>query len=372
MLRAQQEGITPEALIERSHREHLRDFNGFAIQFDNFYSTHSEENKALTEHFYHQLNNKGHINRRVISQLYDPEKKMFLPDRFVKGECPKCGATDQYGDNCDKCGATYSPTELKNPRSAVSGATPILKDSEHFFVKLRDFETVIRDWINGGAVSEQIANKLKEWLDAGLQEWDISRDAPYFGYQIPGHSDKYFYVWLDAPIGYMASFKNLCDRQGINFDEFWAPQSEAEVYHFIGKDIVNFHCLFWPACLHAAEFRKPSGVFAHGFLTVNGTKMSKSKGTFIKAETYLKHLQPEYLRYYFAAKLSSRVDDFDLNLDDFVKRVNADLINKYVNIASRCAKLLQKSGGKTHKEIDSPHKQSKIRRNLPKSNFTPS
>ncbi len=354
MLSAQKQGITPEELIAKSHADHKQDFDAFAIDFDNFHSTHSEENKQLTEEFYHKLNDKGHIARRTINQLYDPEKEMFLPDRFVKGECPKCGSEDQYGDNCDVCSATYSPVELKNPKSAVSGATPILKDSEHFFVKLQDFEGMLKKWLETG-VSQQIANKLNEWLEVGLQEWDISRDAPYFGYQIPNEPGKFFYVWLDAPIGYMASFKHLCDRNtGLKFEDFWEPGSDAEVYHFIGKDIINFHCLFWPACLSAADYRTPTQVFAHGFLTVNGTKMSKSKGTFIKAATYREHLAPEYLRYYFAAKLSNKVDDFDLNLEDFVQRVNSDLVNKFVNIASRCAKLVQKSGGTLHSEIDEP------------------
>jgi methionyl-tRNA synthetase len=354
MLSAQKQGITPEELIAKSHTDHKQDFDAFAIEFDNFHSTHSEENKQLTEEFYHKLNDKGHIARRTINQLFDPEKAMFLPDRFVKGECPKCGSEDQYGDNCDVCSATYSPVELKNPKSAVSGATPVLKDSEHFFVKLQDFEGMLKKWLQTG-VSRQIANKLNEWLEVGLQEWDISRDAPYFGYQIPNEPNKFFYVWLDAPIGYMASFKNLCDRNtGLKFDDFWAQGSDAEVYHFIGKDIINFHCLFWPACLSAADYRTPTQVFAHGFLTVNGTKMSKSKGTFIKASTYREHLAPEYLRYYFAAKLSNKVDDFDLNLEDFVQRVNSDLVNKFVNIASRCAKLVQKSGGTLHAEIDQP------------------
>ncbi len=354
MLSAQKQNITPEELIAKSHADHQKDFDGFNVQFDNFHSTHSPENKFFTEQVYNQLLAKGHIAKRTINQLYDPEKNMFLPDRFVKGECPKCGSADQYGDNCDVCSATYSPVELKNPKSAVSGSTPILKDSEHFFVKLQDFESMLKQWLLTG-VSQQIANKLNEWLEVGLQEWDISRDAPYFGYQIPNEPNKFFYVWLDAPIGYMASFKNLCDKTpGLEFDDFWNKGSDAELYHFIGKDIINFHCLFWPACLSAADYRTPTQVFAHGFLTVNGTKMSKSKGTFIKASTYLNHLNPEYLRYYFAAKLSNKVDDFDLNLEDFVQRVNSDLVNKYVNIASRCAKLVQKSGGEMHAEIDQP------------------
>lgn len=354
MLSAQKQNISPEELIAKSHTDHLQDFTAFGIGFDNFHSTHSEENKFYTETIYNRLLKNGHIARRTINQLFDPEKQMFLPDRFVKGECPKCGSADQYGDNCDVCSATYSPVELKNPKSAVSGATPVLKDSEHFFVKLQDFESMLKKWLKTG-VSQQMANKLNEWLEAGLQEWDISRDAPYFGYQIPNEPNKFFYVWLDAPIGYMASFKNLCDKTPeLEFDDFWNKDSDAELYHFIGKDIINFHCLFWPACLSAANYRTPTKVFAHGFLTVNGTKMSKSKGTFIQASTYLKHLNPEYLRYYFAAKLSSKIDDFDLNLEDFVQRVNSDLVNKYVNIASRCAKLVQKSGGVLHAEIDQP------------------
>ena len=354
MLSAQKQGITPEELIKKSHKDHKKDFDGFGVEFDNFHSTHSPENKYYTETIYKALLAKGHIAKRTINQLFDPEKQMFLPDRFVKGECPKCGSADQYGDNCDVCSATYSPTELKNPKSAVSGAHPILKESEHFFVKLQDFETMLKDWLKTG-VSQQMSNKLYEWLNEGLQEWDISRDAPYFGYQIPGEPNKFFYVWLDAPIGYMASFKNLCDRtSGLEFDEFWNKDSEAELYHFVGKDIINFHCLFWPACMSAGDYRTPTAVFAHGFLTVNGKKMSKSKGTFIKASTYLEHLNPEYLRYYFAAKLSSKIDDFDLNLEDFVQRVNSDLVNKYVNIASRCAKLIQKAGGVLHAEVDQP------------------
>jgi len=354
MLSAQKQGITPEELIEKSHKDHKKDFDGFGVEFDNFHSTHSPENKHYTETIYNALLAKGHIVKRTINQLFDPEKQMFLPDRFVKGDCPKCGSADQYGDNCDVCGATYNPTDLKNPKSAVSGATPILKESAHFFVKLQDFENMLKIWLKTG-VSQQMSNKLYEWLDEGLQEWDISRDAPYFGYQIPDEPNKFFYVWLDAPIGYMASFKNLCDRtSGLEFDDFWSKESEAELYHFVGKDIINFHCLFWPACMSAGDYRTPTAVFAHGFLTVNGKKMSKSKGTFIKASTYLEHLNPECLRYYFAAKLSSKIDDFDLNLEDFVQRVNSDLVNKYVNIASRCAKLVQKAGGVLHADIDQP------------------
>jgi methionyl-tRNA synthetase len=340
MLKAQAQGITPEQLIEKVSIEHQQDFAGFNIQFDNFYSTHSEENKQLSQGIYLKLREKGHIKTKVINQLFDPEKQMFLPDRFVKGTCPSCKAEDQYGDNCDVCSATYSPTELIEPKSAVSGATPVLKESEHYFFDLPAFEDMLREWLSNGHVQDEVANKLNEWLESGLQRWDISRDAPYFGFEIPDTENKYFYVWLDAPVGYMASFKNLCDKtQGLDFDDFWAKDSNAEVYHFIGKDIIYFHSLFWPAMLAGSDYRTPNAVYAHGFLTVNGKKMSKSKGTFIQASTYLKHLNPEYLRYYLAAKLNNKIDDFDLNLEDFCLRVNADLINKYVNIASRTAKL---------------------------------
>ncbi|MGX5202000.1 methionine--tRNA ligase [Aliikangiella sp. IMCC44632] len=343
MLRAQKEGISPEEFIAATREEHLKDFEDFLVEYDNYHSTHSEENKVLCEYIYRELEAKGHIEKRSITQLYDPEKGMFLPDRFVKGDCPKCDSADQYGDNCDNCGATYSPTELKNPKSAISGATPIEKDSEHFFFKLPEFEEMLKTWTRQGHVQEQIANKLDEWFDAGLQQWDISRDAPYFGFEIPGAPGKYFYVWVDAPMGYMASFKNLCDKRGdLDFDAYWGKDSDAEIHHFIGKDIVYFHTLFWPAMLEGSGFNKPTKVHAHGFLTVNGTKMSKSKGTFIKARTYLNHLQPEYLRYYFMAKLTSKVDDFDLNLEDFIARINSDLVGKYINIASRCANFISK------------------------------
>jgi len=342
MLRAQKEGIMPEALIERFHSEHQADFAEFAIGFDNYYSTHSPENRQFAEFIYEQLRQGGFIQQKVIRQAFDPVKEMFLPDRFIRGECPRCGAADQYGDNCEACGATYNPTELKNAISALSGAQPIEKESEHFFVNLADFEPVLRQWIQGGSLQAEVVHKLNEWFEAGLQAWDISRDAPYFGFEIPNTPGKYFYVWLDAPIGYMASFKNLCDQEGIDFDEFWHQNSTAELYHFIGKDIVYFHALFWPAMLSAAQFRKPTALCVHGFLTVNGQKMSKSRGTFINARTYLDHLDPEYLRYYFAAKLSHGVEDVDLNLDDFVARVNADLVGKVVNIASRCAGFINK------------------------------
>lgn len=343
MLRAEKEGITSEQLIDRVNAEHQQDFAGFSVGFDNYYSTHSEENKALAEGIYKKLEANGKISQRSITQAFDPEKQLFLADRFIKGTCPKCKTEDQYGDNCESCGATYSPMELINPVSAISGATPIEKDSEHFFFKLPEFQDFLAKWTRSGTLQDQIANKLAEWLDAGLQEWDISRDAPYFGFEIPGHPNKYFYVWLDAPIGYMASFKNLCARrEDLEFDDYWNKDSETELYHFIGKDIINFHALFWPAMLHCAEYRTPTAVYAHGFVTVNGKKMSKSRGTFIKASTYLEHLDPEYLRYYFAAKLTSSVDDLDLNLDDFAQRVNSDLVGKVVNIASRCAGFITK------------------------------
>ncbi|AXA23819.1 methionine--tRNA ligase [Pseudomonas putida] len=343
MLRAEKEGITPEQLIANVQAEHSSDFADFLVEFDNFHSTHSEENRELSSLIYTRLREAGHIANRSVTQYYDPEKGMFLADRFIKGTCPKCGTEDQYGDNCEKCGATYAPTELKNPKSAISGATPVLRDSQHFFFKLPDFQAMLQQWTRSGTLQDAVANKLAEWLDSGLQEWDISRDAPYFGFEIPGEPGKYFYVWLDAPIGYMASFKNLCDRRPeLDFDAFWNADSKAELYHFIGKDIVNFHALFWPAMLEGAGFRKPTAVNVHGYLTVNGAKMSKSRGTFIKARTYLDHLQPEYLRYYYAAKLGRGVDDLDLNLEDFVQKVNSDLVGKVVNIASRCAGFIHK------------------------------
>ncbi|MBC3449884.1 methionine--tRNA ligase [Pseudomonas mosselii] len=343
MLRAEKEGIAPEQLIANVQAEHSADFADFLVDFDNYHSTHSEENRALSSLIYTRLRDAGHIATRSVTQYFDPEKGMFLADRFIKGTCPKCAAEDQYGDNCEKCGATYAPTELKNPKSAISGATPVLRDSQHFFFKLPDFQAMLQQWTRSGTLQDAVANKLAEWLDSGLQEWDISRDAPYFGFEIPGEPGKYFYVWLDAPIGYMASFKNLCDRRPeLDFDAFWNEGSKAELYHFIGKDIVNFHALFWPAMLEGAGLRKPTAVNVHGYLTVNGAKMSKSRGTFIKARTYLDHLQPEYLRYYYAAKLGRGVDDLDLNLEDFVQKVNSDLVGKVVNIASRCAGFIHK------------------------------
>ncbi|HED4434347.1 TPA: methionine--tRNA ligase [Pasteurella multocida] len=355
MLNADKLGITPEALIARSKADHVADFEGFNISYDNYHSTHSPENEALTAEMYKKLLANGFIKSRTISQLFDPEKGMFLPDRFVKGTCPKCKAEDQYGDNCEVCSSTYSPTELINPRSVVSGATPVLKESEHFFFDLPAFEGMLKDWIKSGSLQPEIANKMQEWFESGLQQWDISRDAPYFGFKIPDTEDKYFYVWLDAPIGYMASFKNLCDKTGLNFDDFWKKDSSAELYHFIGKDIVYFHSLFWPAMLDGCDLRKPTNVFAHGYVTVNGVKMSKSRGTFIQASTYLRHLAPEYLRYYYAAKLNNRIEDLDLNLEDFVQRLNADVVNKFVNLASRSAGFITKRfDGKLSAEIAEP------------------
>jgi methionyl-tRNA synthetase len=343
MLRARQEGITPEALIARVAEEHQADFAAFRVGFDNYHSTHSPENQFCANTIYERNRDGGHIARRTITQAYDPVEQMFLPDRFIKGTCPKCGAEDQYGDNCEVCGASYSPAELINPVSAVSGAVPEQRESDHYFFQLADFDQMLRGWTGGGHIQNEVANKLDEWFEAGLQAWDISRDAPYFGFEIPDHPGKYFYVWLDAPIGYMASFRNLCERtEGLEFDDYWAAGSDAELYHFIGKDILYFHTLFWPAMLHGADFRTPSAIYVHGFLTVDGAKMSKSRGTFIKARTYLDHLNPEYLRYYFAAKLGPGVDDIDLNLEDFAARVNSDLVGKVVNIASRCAGFISK------------------------------
>jgi len=356
MLKAQQMGIAPEQMIAEMSQEHQTDFAGFDISYDNYHSTHSEENRELSELIYTRLKENGFIKNRTISQLYDPEKGMFLPDRFVKGTCPKCKSPDQYGDNCEVCSATYSPTELIDPKSVISGATPVMRDSEHFFFDLPEFSAMLQAWTRSGALQEQVANKMQEWFESGLQQWDISRDAPYFGFEIPGAPGKYFYVWLDAPIGYMGSFKNLCDKRGdINFDDFWKKDSDAELYHFIGKDIVYFHSLFWPAMLEGSNFRKPTNLFVHGYVTVNGAKMSKSRGTFIKASTWLQHLDADSLRYYYAAKLSSRIDDIDLNLEDYVQRVNADIVNKVVNLASRNAGFINKRfGGQLSAELADP------------------
>ena len=346
MLKADEMGVDPEELIAGVSERHQADFSDFNVDFSQFHSTHSEENRHYSELIYSRLKDSGYIKTRVISQAYDPEKEMFLPDRFIKGECPKCGAEDQYGDNCEACGATYSTTELKNARSVVSGAVPIEKESEHYFFDLPQFEQQLKEWTNAGHLQDEVSNKLAEWFEQGLQQWDISRDKPYFGFQIPGTEDKYFYVWLDAPIGYMASFKKLCDNSDLDFDDFFAKGSDTELYHFIGKDIVYFHALFWPATLMGSNFRTPNAIFAHGFLSVNGQKMSKSRGTFIQARTYLETLNPECLRYYYAYKLSSKIDDIDLNLEDFKQRVNSDIVGKVVNIASRSASFVVKKYNK--------------------------
>ena len=357
MLAAQKLGVQPEDMIARVREEHLADFTGFLIGYDNYYSTHSPENKEFSEKIYLALKANGKIESRTIEQLFDPEKQMFLPDRFVKGECPKCHAADQYGDNCEVCGTTYSPTELIKPYSAVSGATPVLKESEHFFFKLGECADYLKQWTSGSTtlsdgrvqphLQPEALNKMNEWLgkdgETALSDWDISRDAPYFGFEIPGAPGKYFYVWLDAPVGYMASFKNLCSRIGIEFDDYFRADSDTEMYHFIGKDILYFHALFWPAMLHFSGHRAPTGVFAHGFLTVDGQKMSKSRGTFITAKSYLEQkLNPEWMRYYIAAKLNSKIEDIDLNLQDFISRVNSDLVGKYVNIAARASGFIAK------------------------------
>ncbi len=355
MLRARSENLTPEQLVQHYQEAHEKDFADFNISFDNYHSTHSPENRELAEYIYLQLKKGGHIRRKVINQAYDPGEKIFLPDRFVKGTCPRCGAEDQYGDSCENCGATYTPSDLINPVSVLSGLPPEQRESEHLFVRLSNFTDMLQDWVGNEVSQSEARNKLKEWFDVGLADWDISRDAPYFGFQIPEEKNKYFYVWLDAPIGYMASFKNLCDREGIDFDTFWKDEEQTELYNFIGKDILYFHALFWPAMLHGAGFRRPTDVYSHGFLTVNGKKMSKSRGTFIMARTYLDHLNPEYLRYYYAAKLNEKIEDLDLNLEDFVQRINSDLVGKVVNIASRCAKFVSnRFEGKLSTELDHP------------------
>ncbi len=355
MLRAEQDGISPEALIEKMNWEHQADLAKFSIAFDHFHSTHSKENRELSCMIYKRLRDNNHINKRIIKQAFDLKKNMFLPDRFIRGGCPKCGAANQYGDNCEICGATYSPTELKNPVSAISDTTPVEKESEHYFFKLADFEDMLRDWTRSDHLQKEVSNKLDEWFEAGLQEWDISRDEPYFGFEIPDAPGKYFYVWLDAPIGYLACLKYLCDKKDLDFNSFINQKSDIEMHHFIGKDIIYFHALFWPAILKGSGMRTPSSIHAHGFLTVNGEKMSKSRGTFIKACTYLEHLNPEYLRYYFAAKLGSGIDDIDLNMEDFLHRVNSDLVGKVINIASRCSGFIKKKfAGKLAAEIHQP------------------
>ncbi len=356
MLSAEKAGVSPEDFIDAVNQEHQRDFTDFLVDFDIYHSTHSEENKTFSSLIYERCKANGHINQRSITQLYDPEKGLFLSDRFIKGQCPKCKAEDQYGDNCEVCSSTYNATDLINPRSTISGATPIEKESTHFFFALPEFSDFLTQWTRSGTLPNQVANKLAEWLDSGLQEWDISRDAPYFGFEIPGEPGKYFYVWLDAPIGYMASFKKLCEsRTDLEFNDYWNADSKNELWHFIGKDIINFHALFWPAMLKTSGFRTPTGISVNGFLTVNGEKMSKSRGTFIMAETYKEFLNPEYLRYYFACKLSSNPDDLDLNLEDFVQRVNSDVVGKVVNIASRCAGFINKGfDGKLSAEVSEP------------------
>lgn len=356
MLRAEKEGITPEELINRIHSEHKQDFTDFLVEFDSFTTTHSEHNRQLAAEIYQRLAANGDISRKVIRQFYDPEREMFLPDRFIKGECPHCSTPDQYGDNCEACGATYSPTDLINPISVITGATPVERDSEHFFFELPKYADFLKQWANSGHLQSEICNKLDEWFSTGLQNWDISRDAPYFGFEIPGEPGKYFYVWMDAPIGYMASFKHFCEQHpAINFNEFWQADSNTELHHFIGKDIMYFHALFWPAMLHGANMRTPTAIHTHGFLTVDGKKMSKSRGTFIKGRTFLNHMNPESLRYYYAAKLADNAEDIDLSFTDFRLRVNSDLIGKYVNIASRTAGfVVKKFDGMLSNELCEP------------------
>jgi len=342
MLKAKAEGVTPEELIRRVGEGHRADFADFGIQFDNFHTTHSEENRRLTERIYRALLAAGHIARRSVRQAYDEEARMFLPDRYVRGTCPRCSTPDQYGDSCENCGATYSPSDLVNPVSVVSGTRPVERESEHIFFRLGNFEGMLRKWTRSGTLQAAVANKLDEWFDAGLRDWDVSRDAPYFGFEIPDAPGKYFYVWLDAPVGYMASFENHCQRHALDFEDWWKPDSTAELRHFIGKDILYFHALFWPATLEGAGFRKPTSVHAHGFLTVNGEKMSKSRGTFVTARRYLDHLPPEYFRYFLAAKLGPGIDDIDMNFEEFATRINSDLVGKLVNIASRCAGFIHR------------------------------
>jgi len=355
MLRAQAEGITAEELINRMNAEHQQDFRDFGLSFDNYSTTHGEANRECVETIYNRLEQSGYIEKRIISQFYDEQKGMFLPDRFIRGTCPKCKTEDQYGDSCESCGSTYSPTDLIEPRSAVSGTAPVMRESEHYFVRLSEFENHLQNWMTSAPMQAEVVNKMQEWFEDGLRAWDISRDEPYFGFKIPGTDDKYFYVWVDAPIGYMASFKELCERKNLDFDDWWNPDTETELYNFVGKDIIYFHTLFWPAMLMGSGYRTPTAVFAHGFLTVDGAKMSKSRGTFIQARTYLSHLNPDYLRYYFCARLGAGLGDIDLSLDDFVSRVNSDMVGKVVNIASRCAGFIQRgSNGQLAAELSEP------------------
>jgi len=361
MLKAKELDVKPEELIQKTYQEHVKDFEDFGIKFDNYYTTHSEENREYSEFIYNSLKDNGDIKSQEIEQFYDESAKMFLPDRYIKGICPKCGAEDQYGDACEECGATYSPTELKKPISIISNTKPSTKKTEHFFFKLSNYTDYLKKWMKRDSVQSEIQNKLEEWLKDGLADWDITRDKPYFGFNIPGYDDKYFYVWLDAPVGYIASFKNMCDKKNINFDEFWNHESECELYHFIGKDIAYFHALFWPAMLEASNFRSPNSIYCHGFLTVDGEKMSKSRGTFFNARTYLNHLNPEYLRYYFASRLTNTIEDIDLNLSDFQARVNSDLVGKIINIGSRCARFINKDFGN---ELASELNNNKLHDNI--------
>ena len=361
MLKAKELDVKPEELIQKTYQEHVKDFEDFGIEFDNYYTTHSEENREYSEFIYNSLKENGDIKSQEIEQFYDESAKMFLPDRYIKGICPKCGAEDQYGDACEECGATYSPTELKKPISIISNTKPSTKKTEHFFFKLSNYTDYLKKWMKRDSVQSEIQNKLEEWLKDGLADWDITRDKPYFGFNIPGYDDKYFYVWLDAPVGYIASFKNMCDKKNINFDEFWNHESECELYHFIGKDIAYFHALFWPAMLEASNFRSPNSIYCHGFLTVDGEKMSKSRGTFFNARTYLNHLNPEYLRYYFASRLTNTIEDIDLNLSDFQARVNSDLVGKIINIGSRCARFINKDFGN---ELASELNNNKLHDNI--------
>ena len=361
MLKAKELDVKPEELIQKTYQEHVKDFEDFGIEFDNYYTTHSEENREYSEFIYNSLKDNGDIKSQEIEQFYDESAKMFLPDRYIKGICPKCGAEDQYGDACEECGATYSPTELKKPISIISNTKPSTKKTEHFFFKLSNYTDYLKKWMKRGSIQSEIQNKLEEWLKDGLADWDITRDKPYFGFNIPGYDDKYFYVWLDAPVGYIASFKNMCDKKNINFDEFWNHESECELYHFIGKDIAYFHALFWPAMLEASNFRSPNSIYCHGFLTVDGEKMSKSRGTFFNARTYLNHLNPEYLRYYFASRLTNTIEDIDLNLSDFQARVNSDLVGKIINIGSRCARFINKDFGN---ELASELNNNKLHDNI--------
>ena len=361
MLKAKELDVKPEELIQKTYQEHVKDFEDFGIEFDNYYTTHSEENREYSEFIYNSLKDNGDIKSQEIEQFYDESAKMFLPDRYIKGICPKCGAEDQYGDACEECGATYSPTELEKPISIISNTKPSTKKTEHFFFKLSNYTDYLKKWMKRDSVQSEIQNKLEEWLKDGLADWDITRDKPYFGFNIPGYDDKYFYVWLDAPVGYIASFKNMCDKKNINFDEFWNHKSECELYHFIGKDIAYFHALFWPAMLEASNFRSPNSIYCHGFLTVDGEKMSKSRGTFFNARTYLNHLNPEYLRYYFASRLTNTIEDIDLNLNDFQARVNSDLVGKIINIGSRCARFINKDFGN---ELASELNNNKLHDNI--------